>query len=98
MTSREDLPPYWELMYSTLRAVKALGGSATGREITGQLIDTGGFSVDELAVTYDTRDKSVLADRMDWARSYCKLAGGARQPSPGPVPALRTRPGVAGAG
>jgi restriction system protein len=80
MTSREDLPPYWELMYPTLRAVKALGGSATGREITEQLIDTGGFSDDELAVTYDTRDKSVLVDRMDWARSYCKLAGALDSP------------------
>ena len=74
MPSRQDLPPYWELMYPTLRAVKALGGSATGREITEQLIDMSGFSDDELAVTYDTRDKSVLVDRMDWARSYCKLA------------------------
>ena len=73
-----DVPP-------TLRAVKALGGSATGREITEQLIDTGGFSDDELAVTYDTRDKSVLVDRMDWARSYCKLAGALDKSAPGPV-------------
>lgn len=63
--------------------MKALDGSATGREITEQLIDTGGLSDDELAVIYDTRDRSVLVYRMDWARSYCKLAGALDSPRRG---------------
>ncbi len=70
-----DLPPYTTLMYPVLRAVEARGGSASGREITDQVIESCAFSDDQLAVMYSTREKSVLIDRVDWARSYCKLAG-----------------------
>ena len=70
-------------MYPTLRTVKALGGSATGREITERLIEAEGFSDEQLALTYDTRDKPVLIDRMDWARSYSKLAGALDSPRRG---------------
>jgi restriction system protein len=73
--ARRDLPTYRELIYPTLRAVASLGGSARGSEITDALTELLEVTPEQLAVTYDGRPKSVLIDRMDWARSYAKLAG-----------------------
>ena len=34
-------------------------------------------------MTYEGREKSILIDRLDWARSYCKLGGVLESPSGG---------------
>ena len=80
---RRDLPTYRELIYPTLRAVASLGGSAQGAEITDALIELLKVTPEQLAVTYDGRPKSVLIDRMDWARSYAKLGGALDSPRRG---------------
>jgi Mrr N-terminal domain len=80
---RRDLPTYRELIYPTLRAVASLGGSAQGAEITDALTELLEVTPEQLAVTYDGRPKSVLIDRMDWARSYAKLAGALDSPRRG---------------
>ena len=72
---RTDLPSYQDLIYPTLKAVAALGGSAQGREITSRVLEDIGASDDLIAITYDNRPKSVLIDRLEWARSYSKLGG-----------------------
>lgn len=72
---KSSLPSYGELMLPVVRAVLELGGSGTSREISEWVVATEGFSEDLLAVTYDGREKSILLDRLDWARSYCKLGG-----------------------
>ena len=72
---RTDLPSYQDLIYPILRAVAALGGSAQGREITSRVLEDIGATDDEIAITYDNRPKSVLIDRLEWARSYAKLGG-----------------------
>lgn len=71
----EDLPRYTELLLPTLRAVEGLGGSGSSREITSAVLDVLNPTDEALAVTYATRPKAVLLDRLDWARSYCKLGG-----------------------
>jgi restriction system protein len=81
--ARRDLPTYRELIYPTLRAVASLGGSAQGAEITAALTELLEVTPEQLAVTYDGRPKSVLIDRMDWARSYAKLAGALDSPRRG---------------
>jgi restriction system protein len=81
--ARRDLPTYRELIYPTLRAVASLGGSAQGAEITDALTELLKLTPEQLAVTYDGRPKSVLIDRMDWARSYAKLAGALDSPRRG---------------
>lgn len=53
-----SLPSYGELMLPVLRAVLALGGSGTSREITESVIEAQGFSEEMLAVTYDRRSFS----------------------------------------
>lgn len=82
MTSkvRDLLPTYQELIYPTLRAVDALGGSAQAREITAQVSSDIGATEDQLALTYDNRPKPILVDRIDWARSYATLGGALERP------------------
>jgi restriction system protein len=77
------MPTYRELMYPTLRAVASLGGSARGGEITDALTELLGATPEQLAITYDGRPKSVLIDRMEWARSYAKLGGALDSPQRG---------------
>jgi restriction system protein len=77
------MPTYRELMYPTLRAVASLGGSAQGGELTDALTELLGATPEQLAITYDGRPKSVLIDRMEWARSYAKLGGALDSPQRG---------------
>jgi restriction system protein len=79
----DELPTYGDLMYPVLKAVQALGGSGTSREITAAAVEAEGFSDELLAVTYEGRDKSIVLDRLDWARSYCKLGGVLESPRRG---------------
>jgi restriction system protein len=80
-TSVEALPRYSDLMLPTLRAVETLGGSGNAREITAKTLGEIGATDEQLAVTYDARpEKSILLDRIDWARSYCKLGGALDSP------------------
>src|SRR5450755_3758278 len=83
LPARRDLPTYRELIYPTLRAVASLGGSAQGAEITDALTELLEVTPEQLAVTYDGRPKSVLIDRMEWARSSAKLAGALDSPRRG---------------
>ena len=62
----EDLPTYTTLMYPVLLAVQALGGSASGREITDRVLEAEGFTDEQVSVTYGTCDKSVIVDRLEW--------------------------------
>lgn len=80
---RSDVPSYQDLIYPTLKAVAALGGSAQGREITSRVIEDIGASDDQIAITYENRQRSVLIDRLEWARSYAKLGGALDSPQRG---------------
>lgn len=80
---RTEVPTYQDLIYPVLKAVDALGGSAQAREITAKVIDDTGASDDVVAITYDNRPKSILVDRIEWARSYAKLGGALDSPQRG---------------
>ncbi len=80
---RPDIPPYQELIYPVLQAVEALGGSAQAREITAKVIEDIEAPDDLVAITYDNRPKSILVDRIEWARSYAKLGGALESPRRG---------------
>ena len=80
---RTDVPPYQNLIYPTLVAVAALGGSAQGREITSRVLEDIQAPDELVAITYESRPKSVLIDRLEWARSYAKLGGALDSPQRG---------------
>ena len=73
--SADEIPRYGDLMLPVLKAVRDLGGSASAREITDKVVETERFSDEQMSLSYPTRAKSILVDRLDWARSVCKLAG-----------------------
>jgi restriction system protein len=78
------MPRYSDLMLPTLRAVAALGGSGNAREITARVLEDMAFSEELLERTYESRPtKSILLDRLDWARSYCKMSGTLESPRRG---------------
>jgi restriction system protein len=78
--SRSDLPNYRDLIYPTLKAILALGGSAQGRQITERVLVDIGATDEQVAVAYENNPKSVLIDRLEWARSYAKLGGAIDSP------------------
>jgi restriction system protein len=80
---RPDIPPYQDLIYPVLKAVDALGGSAQAREITAKVIEDIEAPDELVAITYDNRPKSILMDRIEWARSYAKLGGALESPQRG---------------
>lgn len=77
MASKEDLPTKKELLLPVLQAVDRLGGSATSRQVTDDVIEALAPSEDLLAITYPTRERkeSIYLDRLSWGLSYCKSAG-----------------------
>jgi restriction system protein len=75
-----DFPTYSDLLYPVLRAVATLGGSAKSGEITAQVVEDQGFTEEQMSVVYDANPKSILGDRIAWARSYNKLGGALESP------------------
>lgn len=83
MTS-DDLPAYSDLILPTVRAVSKLGGSATAREITTQVLEDLAPTDEMLAVAHTNRpESSVYLERVQWARSYAKLIGALESPKRG---------------
>jgi restriction system protein len=78
-----DLPRYGALMLPVLRAVERLGGSARANEITAEVLEHLDLPEEAAALQYPNREKSILIDRIDWARSYCKLGGALESPQRG---------------
>lgn len=83
MSGPASPPTYLDLMLPTLQAVEDLGGSGSAKEIRDRVIEVLQPTEQELAQTYEKRPKSILIDRMDWARSYLKLGGALESPKRG---------------
>jgi len=69
------IPRYNQLLWPTLRAVQALGGSARLDEIDEKVIELEGFSESQLAVLHNEGPRSELEYRLAWARTYLKGMG-----------------------
>lgn len=80
----DELPAYSDLILPTVKAVSKLGGSATAREITTQVLEDQAPSDEVLAVAHANRpEASVYLERVQWARSYAKLIGALESPKRG---------------
>lgn len=66
---RSDLLGYQDLIYPTLKAVAALGGLAQAREIMKWVLGEIGASDADVAIPYEHDPRSVLMNRLEWARS-----------------------------
>lgn len=77
------LPKYHELLWPTVTALRALGGSASIDELIGQVVEDQGLSDEQLAVLHNDGPGTELAYRLAWARSYLKGMGLAQNSSRG---------------
>jgi len=68
-------PKYNELMWPTLKAIKALGGSATNREIADRVIEVEGFSEDLQSIMHKDGPHTEIEYRLMWSRTYLKGVG-----------------------
>ena len=66
------IPPYNELMWPTLMAVRILGHSATNHEIDELVIEEEEFDDAQKAVLHGDGPRSELEYRLAWARTYLK--------------------------
>lgn len=83
VTNSETLPTYRQLIPEVLEALRKLGGSASISEINNRVLDQLSLPPEAVALTYPNRSKSILIDRIDWARSYSVLIGMTERPSRG---------------
>lgn len=69
------VPSYQELLWPTLQATVALGGSGTIEEIDAKVLERGGFTEEQQAVLHGDGPKTKITYRLSWARSHLKGIG-----------------------
>jgi restriction system protein len=72
--TKPSRPPFTDLIWATLEALKAIGGSGTVQEITEKAIELGGFTDEQQAVLQGNGPLTQLEYRLAWARSVLKAA------------------------
>lgn len=69
------IPPYNELLWPTVRALRALGGSGRLVELDEKVAEQERFTEDQLAVLHNDGPRSELEYRLAWARTHLKGMG-----------------------
>jgi len=84
MADSDGLPGYLELMWLTLRAVRDLGGTASGDEIQDRVAKLADLSESQANLRRRPSDRiPILTFRLGWARTYLKRIGALDSPSLG---------------
>lgn len=78
-----QVPPYSDLLWPTLCAVRELGHSAKLEEIDERVIETQGFSDEQLAILHKDGPRNEIEYRLAWARTYLKGMGALVNPARG---------------
>lgn len=71
----EDVPQHTQLMWPTLKAIKALGGSANNSEILSKVAEIEGFSEELQSILHANGNRTKLDYRLAWAKTYLKKGG-----------------------
>jgi restriction system protein len=71
----EDIPQHNELMWPTLKAIKALGGSAHISEILSKVAEIENFSEETQSIPHVNGNGTRLGYRLAWARTFLKRGG-----------------------
>lgn len=69
------VPPYTDMLWPTLQAAIALGGSASIAELDAAVIDREQFSENQQAVLHGDGPQTEIQYRLAWARTYLKGMG-----------------------
>src|SRR5438552_9020634 len=81
--SSPRMPIYHELLWPTLDAIRALGGSAQNREINAKVITSEGSTEEQQAVPHGTAGQSEIEYHLAWARTNLKGIGAIENSSRG---------------
>jgi restriction system protein len=76
MPDTVTVPKFNELMWPTLQAIQALGGSGSIHEIDEKVAELVGFSEQQQAVLHTDGPQTEIEYRLAWARTYLKAVGG----------------------
>jgi restriction system protein len=69
------VPPYTDMLWPTLQAAIALGGSASIAELDAAVIDRERFSAEQQDVLHGDGPQTEIQYRLAWARTYLKGMG-----------------------
>jgi restriction system protein len=75
MSSPSDLPKFDALMIPTLRALKALGGSASNDELFDRIVVDLSIPDKSRDLTHEKSGQNVLANNLAWARVFLNVFG-----------------------
>ncbi|RVW06137.1 restriction endonuclease [Rhodococcus spongiicola] len=70
-----QLPPYTDLLWPTLQALIALGGSASNNELDGAVVEREGWSPEVQGILHGAGPGTEVEYRLAWARTYLKGMG-----------------------
>lgn len=70
-----QLPPYTELLWPTLQALIALGGSGSNNELDGAVVEREGWSPEVQGILHGDGPGTEVEYRLAWARTYLKGMG-----------------------
>ena len=69
------IPPAYTLLWPTLCAIRAIGGSGTIEEINEKVIELERFTEEQQAVAHGESSRTEIEYRLAWARTYLKGIG-----------------------
>lgn len=74
-SSAQLVPKYSALLYPTLKAIKALGGSGSNDEILDKVSELEKYPEEIQKIQHTDHRQSTLNYNLHWARSYLKIVG-----------------------
>jgi restriction system protein len=77
------IPPYHQMLWPTLQALKQLGDSGSNSEIEDLTIDIAEYTPEQQSVIHGDGSTTEIRYRMAWARTYLKNVGAIQNSSKG---------------
>ena len=81
--STASIPPYHQMLWPTLQALKALGNSGSISEIADKAIEIAGYTEEQLGILHVDGPQTEIHYRLAWARTYLKSVGAIHNSSRG---------------
>jgi Mrr N-terminal domain len=75
MADAPSIPSHADLMWPTIKALRALGGSGSINEIVEKVVELEGFTEEQQAVPHGDGPQGQIEYRLAWARTYLKGMG-----------------------
>jgi restriction system protein len=86
MAQQAVVPSYAEMLWPTLRAIRAIGGSGSIEEIVEKVVELEGFTQEQQSVLHADGPRSQIEYRLALSRTYLKGMGLLDNSARGSVP------------